>query len=159
MWRLRPECIKKSQYQFFSLHVQVEVIWNSRLPRNPPFISASCIVYDVRPVPPDPVKNVRITFQQIIPQTATDQQGGRISQFVITLRYTWRRPDFQGEGIAGYQAWLSRDIAPERGAIVSDGLQLSGPNAARDELVAVFNESDTNFTLYFQVRIVLLHLD
>lgn len=120
--------------------------WNSNIPRFPPTISATCQVYDVTPIPPDPVENIVITFQQVI----SEQQIGRT---FITLHYTWRAPDFQGEGINGYQVWLNREPAP---IIATGGFRQIGQNAMNDELRMVFNESDTNFTLYFQVRVAYL---
>ena len=132
--------------------------WNSSLPVAPPAIMATCLIYDVTPIPPDPVENIAITFQQVFPQSdnsgSIDQQGGsNIDRVFITLRYTWRAPDFQGEGITGYQAWLSKEPPPDSGIISMGILRQIGRNATRDELVAIFDESDTNFTLYFQVRI------
>jgi hypothetical protein len=141
--------------------LQVRLVWNSSLPVVPPAIFVTCLVYDVTPIPPDPVENVAITFQQVIPQTdhpastSVNQQDGtnRIDRLVITLRYSWSAPDFQGEGITGYQARLSREPAPENGMLSMGNLHQIGRDAIQDELIATFNESDTNFTLYFQVRI------
>lgn len=132
------------------LILQVGLLWD-RLPRQPPAISASCLVYDVTPIPPDPVKDATITFQQVVLER--DHHG--IDRTIITLRYTWSAPTFKGEGITGYQAWLSMEPAP---VISMSNLREIGRNATRDELVRVFEESDTNFTLYFQVRIVIILL-
>ena len=123
----------------------------------PPFISVDCLTYDVRPIAPDPVENLQITFQQALPQS--DRSGsGTIDRIFITLRYTWIAPEFVGEGITGYQAWLAKEPTPERGIIAIGNLHQIGPNATSDELRTVFNESDTNFTLYFQVRIYFSRL-
>ena len=139
------------------LILQVHFEWINSLPTSPPAIAVTCLVYDVTPIPPDPVENVAITFQEVLPQSdnpgSINQQGvSNIERVVITLRYTWRAPDFHGEGIAGYQAWLSKEPAPESGMILMGNVRQIGRNTTRDELVATFDESDTNFTLYFQVR-------
>ena len=124
----------------------------------PPAISALCIVHYVAPIPPDPVKNLVITFQQVLPLTndpaSVHQQGGRrmIDRLVVTLRYKWSAPDFQGEGISGYQALLSRQPASDEGRVrLMGNLRQIGYNVTHDELVAIFDEPDTAFTLYFQV--------
>ena len=134
--------------------------WNNTLPVVPPAISATCLVYDVTPIPPDPVENLAITFQQVIPEiddttssSVNQQHGSRINRLVITLQYTWSAPDFQGEGITGYQSRLSLEPAPENGMPSTGILRQIGRNAMQDELTAIFEESDTNVTLYFQVRI------
>ena len=135
-------------------------MWNNSLPVVPPAISATCLVYDVTPIPPDPVENIAITFQQVIPQTdnpastsENQQSGSRINRLVITLRYMWSAPDFQGEGITGYQSRLSLEPAPESDMLSTGILHQIGRNAVQDELTATFEDSDTNVTLYFQVRI------
>ena len=121
--------------------------WRST-PRNPPAIRVTCNTYDVRPIAPDSVENLTITFQRAIPQSDTpNDPSGRFDRIFITLRYTWTRPDFQGEGITGYQAWLDRVPGPDdrTGIIHQIGAMTS------DELRRQFDASDTNFTLYFQV--------
>ena len=136
--------------------------WTVDLPMRLPAISATCVVYDVTPIPPDPIENVAITFQQVLPLTndpgSVDQPSGRImiDRLVVTLRYSWSAPNFHGEGITGYQARLSREpAAPDEGRMrLMEDLRQIGRNAMRDELMATFNESDTNFTLYFQVGTV-----
>jgi hypothetical protein len=90
---------------------------------------------------------------QAFPQSDTPDPSGSFKRVFITLRYTWTAPDFQGEGITGYQARLSREPAPESGMLSIGNLHQIGRDAIQDELIATFNESDTNFTLYFQVRI------
>ena len=113
---------------------------------SPPVITVNCLTYDVRPIAPDPVENLEITFQQAIPQS--DRPGsGTIDRVFITLRYTWTAPEFVGEGITGYQAWLDEVPGPndQTGNLQQIGLTTS------DELRRVFEVSDTNFTLYFQV--------
>ena len=85
---------------------------------------------------------------QAFPQSDTPSESGSFEQIFITLRYTWTAPEFEGEGITGYKAWLDRMPAPENptGSLQQIGLTTS------DELRRLFEESDTNFTLYFQVR-------
>ena len=123
--------------------------WNASLPVSPSAIRLTCRTFDTRPIAPDPVENLTITFQQAIPQSdsfGTDPLG-RIDRVFITLRYTWTPPEFVGEGITGYQAWLDTVPAPDdrTGNLQQIGLTTS------DELRRVFEEMDTNFTLYFQV--------
>ena len=112
----------------------------------------SCDISDVAPIPPDLVENVVITFQQAIPQLdgSMVDATGQFNEVVVTLRYMWSPPEFQGEGISGYQAWLERMSASDD---VTQNLHLIGSSATSDELQVTFNESNTNFTLYFQVRI------
>ena len=155
-----------ANYTKYSIHcclilLQVNLEWTVDLPMTPPAISATCVVYDVTPIPPDPVENVVITFQHILPLTndlvSVHQQGGRrmIDRLVVILRYTWSAPDFQGEGISGYQALLSRQPASDEGSVrLMGNLHQIGYNVTHDELVAIFDEPDTTFTLYFQVGIV-----
>ena len=113
-----------------------------------PTISALCHIDDVGPIPPDPVSDVKITFLQVVPQT-NGSLNGQVSRVVVTLRYNWSTPAFQGEGITGYEVWLERRPAPD--GQLTQLLHLLGPQATDDELQAMFSESDTNFTLYFQV--------
>ena len=84
---------------------------------------------------------------QAFPQSDTPSSSGSFERIFITLRYTWTIPEFKGEGITGYEAWLDRAPAPENptGSLQQIGLTTS------DELRKLFEESDANFTLYFQV--------
>ena len=122
-------------------------MWRST-PRSPPIIQVHCQTYDVQPIAPDPVENLTITFQQAIPQSDTpNDESGRFERIFITLRYTWTPPEFVGEGITGYQAWLDTVPGPDdqTGNIRQIGVMTS------DEWRRLFDASDTNFTLYFQV--------
>ena len=99
----------------------------------------SCNVYDVTPIPPDPVENVEVTFQQVFI---------RDEQIVVTLRYSWTAPAFLGEGITGYQVWLDRLPAPDD---PEEPLQELGVGNTMAETVKEFAGLDTNFDLYLQV--------
>ena len=126
--------------------------WRST-PRDPPNINLMCNTYDVRPIAPDRVENLTITFQRAIPQSDTPNDlSGRFDRIFITLRYTWTPPEFVGEGITGYQAWLDRVPGPDdrTGNIHQIGITTS------DVLRTQVDASDTNFTLYFQVSQTVL---
>ena len=111
-------------------------------------IQHTCLIYDVRPIPPDRVENLTITGQEAIPQSdSSDPPSETINRVFITLWYTWRAPRFVGEGITGYQAWLGRTpVGDQTGNLQQIGL------TNVDVLRRVFETSNTNFTLYFQVR-------
>ena len=104
-----------------------------------PAISASCNVFNVGPIPPDPVGDVVITFGEAFPQD---------DRYFITLRYNWTAPSFQGEGITGYEVWLQREPAPQTTEI---NLQQLAAGSRSAETQANFLSMDGNFTLYFQV--------
>ena len=104
-----------------------------------------CDIFDVTPIPPDQVNNVEITVQEVVPQT---DNSGKIDGVLVTLRYMWMPPEFQGEGITGYQTWLEMRPAPND---PGERLYLILSNATSNEIQATFNESSPNFTLYFQV--------
>ena len=121
----------------------------------PTLPQVSCDINDVAAIPPDPVDNVQITFQQVIPQSdesAMDATDRITRVIIVTLRYTWTAPQFPGEGITRYQAWLERRPAP-RGQ--SQNLHLIRRDATSDELQATFDESNPNFTLYFQASLAI----
>ena len=122
--------------------------WNTTLPSPPSPIQLTCRTFDTRPIAPDPVENLTITFQQAIPQSDTSDQSGTFDRIFITLRYTWTAPEFVGEGITGYQSWLDTVPGPDD---QTGNLQQIGLNTTSDELRRLFEETDTNFTLYFQV--------
>ena len=122
--------------------------WDTSLPRSPNAISLSCQTYDVRPIAPDPVEDLTVTFMQAFPQSDTPSPSGSFERLFITLRYTWTAPEFEGEGITGYQARLERAPAPEK---PTGSLQQIGLMTNSDVLRKLFEESDANFTLYFQV--------
>ena len=132
---------------------QVKVQWET-LPRDPPPISLSCQTYDVRPIAPDPVENLIITFQQAVPQSDVPNLSGMFNRIFITLNYTWTAPMFKGEGITGYEAWLNKEPAPENPTGI---LQQIDRLATSDGLRDLFDESDANFTLYFQVSWTSVH--
>ena len=127
---------------------QVSVQWNATLPVSPPPILLTCRTFDTRPIAPDPVENLTITFQQAIPQSDTPNQPGTFDRIFITLHYTWTAPEFVGEGIAGYQSWLDTVPGPDD---QTGNLQQIRRNTTSDELIRLFEVTDTNFTLYFQV--------
>ena len=119
------------------------------MPVNPAIIQKTCQTYDVRPIAPDPVENLTITFKQAFPQSETLDPEGGFDRVFITLRYTWTAPEFEGEGITGYEAWLDRQPAPENptGSLH----EIAGRTTTNDVLRTLFEESDANFILYFQV--------
>ena len=128
------------------------MVWNtspSECPRCPNDITLSCQVYDVPPIAPDPVQDLTVTFMQAFPQSDTPSSLGSFERIFITLHYTWTAPEFKGEGITGYQAWLERAPAPEK---PTGSLQQIGLMTNSDVLRKLFEDSDANFTLYFQVR-------
>ena len=103
-------------------------------------IQHTCLIYDVRPIPPDRVEKLTITRQKATPL------GNSSDLLSIRLRYTWRAPRFVGEGITGYQAWLGRTpVGDKAGNLRRIGLT----NVA--VMIRVFQASNTNFTLYLQV--------
>ena len=81
--------------------LQVTIQWKVS---NVDTVQALCDTFDVIPIPPDPVNNVSITFQEAFPQG---------NQHFVTLRYTWTPPSFEGEGVTGYQVWLEETPAPQ----------------------------------------------
>jgi hypothetical protein len=91
---------------------------------------------------------------QAFPQSDTPDPSGSFERVFITLRYTWTAPEFEGEGITGYQAWLDKAPAPENptGSLQEIGVTTS------DVLRKLFEESNTNFTLYFQVSWVFMNV-
>ena len=109
------------------------------LPRPPPLLQVSCDVYDVTPIPPDPVENVEVTFQQALI---------RNEKVVVTLQYSWSAPVFRGEGITGYQIWLEREPAP---ADPEGPLQEVGAGDMMADSDEEFGGLDTNFDIYLQV--------
>ena len=129
---------------------QIQVQWDSSFSGSlsPRDVSLSCQTYDVRPIAPDPVENLTITFQQAFPQSDMPDLSGRFNRIFIRLDYTWIAPTFEGEGITGYEAWLDKEPAPEN---PTGSLQQINHTAMSDALIKLFEESDANFTLYFQV--------
>ena len=108
-------------------------------------VEAACTTFNVRPIPPGSVENIVLTFTEAFPKEP---------RYIVTLRYNWTAPDFPGEGITGYQAWLEKDPAPTE---VESGkrLQQLGANKRSAETQAGFESNTANFILYFQVLLIL----
>ena len=120
--------------------VQMSVRWkpsSQTLPR----VQEICNVFDVTPIPPDPVEIINFTLREAFPQ-------GR--QYFVTLRYNWTAPIFPGEGITSYEVWLEREPAPMVTESSSRFQQLGANNRSaetRDGFISTTN----NFIIYFQV--------
>ena len=104
-------------------------------------VQALCDIFTVVPIPPDPVENVVITFNEAFPQN---------DRYFVTVRYNWTAPTFQGEGITGYEVWLQRELASPN---TERNLQQLGAESRAAETRDGFVSSTANFTLYFQVWI------
>ena len=128
--------------------VQMSVQWNTVFQR-PSAVQALCTTFNVHPIPPDSVENIVLTFTEAFPKDP---------QYIVTLRYNWTAPDFPGEGIIGYQAWLEKDPAPTE---VESGkrLQQLGANERSAQTQAGFESNTANFILYFQVVLILCSLN
>ena len=131
------------------LFLQYLLGWNSTLVPNPVAIapiSASCVLTGLELIPPDPVSNVEINFN--------NSRAGASIDFgsFLTLEFSWSPPEFLGSGLQSYQIWLEERMAQDVPEYPTVSPLVFGSGITSGNLIRVYEgKTTTEFQLYFQV--------